>query len=80
MGEQNHISRRGGGEEEENRTRGEQKRMLRPGKGKDALSIEDFTLKTVLGRGGYGKVKQSWEAHIDAKAEVQSLVHPILAT
>ena len=50
------------------------------GKGKEALRIEDFTLKTMLGRGGYGKVKQSWEAHIDAKAEVQSLVHPILAT
>ena len=26
------------------------------GKGKDALRIGDFTLKTMLGRGGYGKV------------------------
>ena len=26
------------------------------GKGKNALSIEDFTLKTMLGRGGFGKV------------------------
>ena len=27
------------------------------GKGKNALGIEDFTLKTMLGRGGFGKVQ-----------------------
>ena len=26
------------------------------GKGKNTLGIEDFTLKTMLGRGGFGKV------------------------
>ena len=26
------------------------------GKGKNVLSIEDFTLKTMLGKGGFGKV------------------------
>ena len=30
------------------------------GEGQNALGIEDFTLKTLLGRGGYGKVKISF--------------------
>ena len=29
------------------------------GKGKNALGIEDFTLKTMLGRGGFGKVQST---------------------
>ena len=31
------------------------------GEGQNALGIEDFTLKTLLGRGGYGKVKISFQ-------------------
>ena len=46
MGEQNHIF-----------IRGEQRSMLKPGKPGVKVNLSQFKLKTVLGRGGYGKAR-----------------------
>ena len=47
MGEQNHFS-----------IRGEQRSMLKPGKPGVKVNLSQFKLKTVLGRGGYGKARR----------------------